>query len=147
MRTIETGIDIAAPRWRVWQVLTDVERYPAWNPFVTSVDGVLREGSKLRVRIEPPGRKAITFEPTVVALAQERELRWRGRLLMPGLFDGEHAFRLEERAGGCRFHQTERFSGVLVPLFGAGLLRATGRGFEAMNAALKARAEDQNKLP
>jgi hypothetical protein len=141
VRTIETSIDIAAPRWRVWQVLTDVERYPAWNPFITSVDGVLREGGKLRVRIEPPGRKAMTFEPTVVALAQERELRWLDRLLVPGLLDGEHAFRLEERAAGCRFRHTERFSGVLVPLLGAGLLEAVRRGFEAMNAALKARAE------
>ena len=118
-----------------------MDRYPAWNPFITSVDGVLREGARLRVRIEPPGRKAMTFEPTVVALAQERELRWRGRLLMPGLFDGEHAFRLEERAGGCRLHHTERFSGLLVPLLGAGLPEATRRGSEAMNAALKARAE------
>ena len=147
MRTIETGTDIAAPRWRVWQVLTDVDRYPAWNPFVTSVDGVLREGSKLRVRIEPPGRRAMTFEPTVMALAQECELRWRGRLLVPGLLDGEHAFRLEERAGGCCLHQTERFSGVLVPLFGAGLLEATRRGFEAMNAALKACVEGQTNHP
>ena len=143
MRTVEAGIDIAAPRWRVWQVLTDVERYPAWNPFITSVDGALREGSKLQVRIEPPGRRAVTFEPTVVALAQERELRWRGRLLMPGLFDGEHAFRLEERVDGCRFRQAVRLSGVLVPLLGAGLLEATRRGFEAMNVVLKARAEDQ----
>ena len=83
MRTIETGTDIAAPRWRVWQVLTDVDRYPAWNPFITSVDGVLREGSKLGVRIEPPGRKAMTFEPTVVALAQERELRGTVNLMAP----------------------------------------------------------------
>ena len=83
----------------------------------------------------------MTFEPTVVALAQERELRWRGRLLVPGLLDGEHAFRLEERVGGCRLRQAERFSGILVPLFGAGLPEATRRGFEAMNAVLKARAE------
>ena len=141
MRTIETGTDIAAPRWRVWQVLTDVDRYPAWNPFITSVDGALREGSKLRVRLEPPGRRAVTFEPTVVALAQERELGWRGRLLVPGLLDGEHAFLLEERAGGCRFRQAVRLSGVLVPLLGAGLIEATRRGCEAMDAALKARAE------
>ena len=141
VRTIETGIDIAAPRWRVWQVLTDVDRYPAWNPFVTSVEGVLRDGSKLRVRVEPPGRKAMTVEPTVVALAQERELRWRGRLLVPGLLDGGQAFRLEGRAGGCRFRQAVRFSGVLAPLLGAGLLEATRRGCEAMNAALEARAE------
>jgi uncharacterized protein YndB with AHSA1/START domain len=25
VRTIETGTDIAAPQWRVWRVLTDVE--------------------------------------------------------------------------------------------------------------------------
>ena len=141
MRTVETGIDIAAPRWRVWQVLTDVERYPAWNPFITSVDGALREGSKLQVRIEPPGRRAVTFEPTVVALAQERELRWLVRLLVPGLLDGGHVFRPEERARGCHFRQTERFSDVLVPLLGAGLIEATRRGCEAMDAALKARAE------
>ncbi len=118
-----------------------MDRYPAWNPFVTSVDGVLREGGKLRVRLAPPGRRTMTFEPTVMALAQERELRWLVRLLVPGLLDGEHAFRLEERAGGCRFHQTERFSGLLVPLLGAGLPEAARHGFEAMNAALKARAE------
>ncbi len=141
VRTIETGVDITAPRWRVWQVLTDADRYPAWNPFVTSVDGALREGSKRRVRIAPPGLRAVTFEPTVVALAQERELRWRGRLLVPGLPDGEHAFRLEERGGGCRFRQTVRFSGVLMSLLGAGLPEAACRGFEAMDAALKARAE------
>jgi len=141
VRTIETGTDIAAPRWRVWQVLTDVDRYPAWNPFVTLVDGALREGGKLRVRVEPPGRRAVTFEPTVMALAQERELRWRGQLRVPGLLDGGHVFRLEERAGGCRFRQTVRFSGVLAPLLGAGLLEATRRGCEAMGAALEARAE------
>jgi hypothetical protein len=127
----------------VWQVLTEVDGYPTWNPFITSIDGALREGAQLRVRIEPPGRKAMVFQPTVVALTQERELRWLGRLPVPGLLDGEHAFRLEERAGGCRFHQTARFSGVLVPLFGAGLLEATRRGFEAMNSALKARVEDR----
>ena len=141
MRTIETSTDIAAPRWRMWQVLTDVDRCPAWNPFITSVDGALREDGKLRVRIEPPGRRAVTFGPTVVALAQERELRWRGWLLVPGLLAGEHAFRLEERAGGCRFRQTVRFSGVLAPLLGAGLLEATRRGCEATDGALKARAE------
>jgi uncharacterized protein YndB with AHSA1/START domain len=75
VRTIETSIDIAAPRWRVWQVLTDVDRYPAWNPFITAIDGALREGGELRVRVEPPGRRTMTFEPTVMALAQERELR------------------------------------------------------------------------
>ncbi len=41
-----------------------------------------------------------------------------------------------------RFHQGERFTGILVPLMGfIGVFRNTQDGFEAMNQALKRRAE------
>ena len=71
------------------------------------------------------------------------ELRWLGRLLLPGVFDGEHIFSIEPSSeGGSRFVQRERFSGVLVPLVG-GMLRKTEQGFMAMNEALKQRAEVQ----
>jgi hypothetical protein len=80
-------------------VLTDFGSYPAWNPFVTAIAGKLREGARLRARIEPPARSAMTFRPTVVAVVRERELRWLGRVLVPGLFDGEHALRLEGSRG------------------------------------------------
>jgi hypothetical protein len=41
----------------------------------------------------------------------------------------------------CQFVQQERFRGVLVPLFARNLDDQTLRGFNAMNAALKARVE------
>jgi hypothetical protein len=82
----------------------------------------------------------MTFSPTVLAARPGKELRWRGRLLLPGIFDGEHCFELEERGGTCVFRQLERFSGLLVPLLG-GALDATERGFAAMNIALKRRVE------
>jgi len=70
-----------------------------------------------------------------------QEVRWRGSLPIPGLFTGEHYFRLEPQAGGStRFVHGENFSGLLLPVLG-GILAATQQGFEAMNAALKARAE------
>ncbi len=59
---------------------------------------------------------------------------------MPGLFDGEHAFLIEATTSGCRLRQEEEFRGILVPLFGS-MLRDTERGFDAMNQALKQRAE------
>jgi hypothetical protein len=83
----------------------------------------------------------MTFRPVVLVAAPEQELRWLGRLFLPGLFDGEHAFRLEQQTEACRLYHSERFSGVLLPLFGEGLLEATRRGFDAMNAALQTRAE------
>jgi hypothetical protein len=83
----------------------------------------------------------MSFRPTVLEAEPEQELRWLGRLLLPGIFDGEHSFRLESAAGAhVRFLQVERFGGLLVPLFGKTLER-TRRGFDAMNEALKHRAE------
>jgi len=141
VRVIETAIDIGAAAQRVWEVLTRFDAYPDWNPFVISIAGAPRAGAKLKARIKPPGRAAMTFHPTIIAAIEQQQLTWLGRLLVPGLFDGEHSFRIESRGPACRFHQSERFSGLLVPLFGTGLFDATRQGFDAMNAALKERAE------
>jgi hypothetical protein len=71
----------------------------------------------------------------------ERELRWLGHFVIPGLVDGEHSRRIESLAEGrSRFIQTERFTGLLVrPL--KGTLGKIELGFEQMNASLKARVE------
>jgi hypothetical protein len=100
--------------WR--SVLTDFPAYPTWNPFITSIDGKPQPGAQLRVTIAPPGRQPITFRPVVLTATPWPELRWRGRLLMPGLFDGEHAFQLE-LLSNCR----------LPPAPHRALLRPAGR--------------------
>lgn len=138
---ISQEIEIDATPAEVWNVLADVDAYPEWNPFVVRLAGEVREGARLEARIAPPGGRAMTFRPTVVAAEPERELRWLGRLLVRGLFDGEHSFRIEPLADGrSRFVQSERFSGVLVrPL--RRMLGRTEAGFAQMNAALKRRVE------
>lgn len=126
----------------MWAVLTDFAGYPEWNPFIRRISGDLREGARLEVRIEPPGARATTFKPTVRSVEANRELRWLGRLLLPGIFDGEHSLGIEPLEGSrSRFVQFERFSGVLVGLV-KGTLQKTEVGFEQMNAALKARVEE-----
>jgi hypothetical protein len=140
MRRIETAVDIAAPPAAVWRVLVDFASYPEWNPFVRQIEGEARVGAKLRVTVQPPGRKPMTFRPTVRAAEPARELRWLGHVLIPGLFDGEHAFVLEPSGAGCRLRHEERFTGLLVGAF-PGMLAATAKGFEALNAALARRVE------
>jgi len=139
-RELRTEIEIAAPAGRVWQILTDFDAYPEWNPFIKSVRGRPERSSKLEVRIEPPGGRAMTFKPTVLEAEPERELRWLGRVLLPRIFDGEHSLRIEPADGHVRFVQSERFNGLLVPLFGM-TLEQTRQGFVQMNEALKRRAE------
>ena len=92
---IMTEIEIAATPERVWSVLLDFTSYPHWNPFIREISGPSMKGGSLRVTLTLPGRAAMTFSPTVLAAEEGREFRWRGRLVVPGLFDGEHYFRIE----------------------------------------------------
>ena len=141
MRELRREIEVEAPPGRVWAVVIDFAAYPDWNPFIRRISGELLEGARLEVRIEPPEARATTFRPTVRAVEANRELRWLGRLPVPGIFDGEHSLRIEPLDGGrSRFVQSERFSGVLVGLV-KGTLAKTEAGFEQMNTALKARVE------
>src|SRR6185436_14817122 len=91
MKKLETSIDIDGAPAEVWSVLADVARYPEWNPFLRELSGALAVGARLRVRIEPPGGRAMTFRPTVRKAEPGRALVWLGHLIVPGLFDGEHS--------------------------------------------------------
>jgi hypothetical protein len=136
---IVTQAEINAPPARVWALLTDFSATPSWNPFIRSIEGRLAEGERLKVEIQPPGQGAMTFQPVLLAVKPQRELRWLGSVFAKSLFSGEHAFVLENLAGErTRFTQSERFSGLLAPLIMSGArLQATRRGFVAMNEALK----------
>lgn len=144
MREIRSEIEIQAPAEVVWDVLADFGRFGEWNPFMPRAEGNVEEGARLEVRIEPPGGTGMTFKPMVTRLRPRRELRWLGRLWIPGLFDGEHIFEIESLGeDAVRFVQRERFKGLLVPLLWRSLDRNTRQGFEQMNRALKERAEEE----
>jgi hypothetical protein len=115
-RTIETSIDIDADTGVVWRLLMDFSAYPNWNPFIHSIEGKPKEGERLSVMIQPPGQSPMRFRPRVQSVQQQHAFSWLGYLLIPGLFDGSHEFRLEAIAHATRFHHRESFSGLLVPL-------------------------------
>ena len=138
MKSIETKIEIDASPARVWEVFTDFGRYPQWNPFLVLLGGPVSVGERIEARLTPPGGRGMTFKPEILVFDQDRELRWLGRLLIPGLFDGEHQFFVEPFGEGrTRFIQREEFRGILVPLAMRMIGSSIKQGFEEMNTALK----------
>ncbi|MFD2083247.1 hypothetical protein SAMN05421678_103149 [Actinopolymorpha cephalotaxi] len=141
---LRAEVDIAASPDQVWAVLTDRAAYPEWNPFIVRASGPLRVGQQV-TNVHRIGGKTMVFKPTVLAVEPGHELRWIGRLPVPGVFDGEHSFTLTQTAPG-RTHvvQQETFTGIAVPFATGWLHGDTLSGFRAMNSALRDRVESRH---
>lgn len=141
-RKIETEIEMEASPEAVWQTLTNFAAWPEWNPFIISLRGEPEIGNRLEVEIQPPGGRRMRFRPIVLVWEPGRALIWKGRVFLPGLFDGEHRFEVEKAGENrTRFVHTEKFEGLLVPLLWNSMEAPTRAGFKAMNHALKERVE------
>ena len=141
-KEIKTEIKINASPERVWSSLTNFENYPTWNPFIKSIKGTVKVGQKITARLQPPGAKGMTFSPRILTYETNKELKWLGHLWFSGLFDGEHKFELIDNGNGTTtFIQSEKFKGILVPLFNKMLDKNTVNGFNDMNRKLKVLAE------
>ncbi len=141
MKEIYTEIEINASAGTVWNILTDFDDFPKWNPFIQKISGNLQEGAQIEAFIKPPNSNGMKFKPKILTYSPEKELRWLGSLWIPKLFDGEHSLIIKKISENkVLFIQKERFSGLFVPFF-SGLLKDTESGFEMMNQALKKESE------
>ncbi len=75
-KEIITEIEIDASPSQVWQVLTDFEKHPTWNPFIKKISGVAARNEKLEVHMPDPRGGTMVFTPTVLVAERDRELRW-----------------------------------------------------------------------
>jgi len=141
-KEIKTEILIHATPEKIWAILSKFEEYSVWNPFINTLEGDVKVGNQILVKITPPDSKVMTFKPTVLSLEANKELKWLGHFMFTGLFDGEHKFELIDNLNGTTtFIHSENFKGILVPLFKKKLDNNTKRGFEEMNLKLKELAE------
>lgn len=141
MKELRTEIEIQASPEKVWQILVDLDKWPEWNPFIHHAIGKAKVGEKVDITFRS-GSKEMTLHCTVVKVEPNRELCWKYHVILPGLFSGEHSFIIEPMgANKVRFVDREVFNGLLVPLQAKDIDANSRRGFEAMDKALKARAE------
>lgn len=142
MKTIETNIVIDSTPEKIWDVLTNFEEYELWNPFMTKVVGNAILGSKIEVNIKTISGKNRSYYPIITKCEINKELRWKGKSFLPGVFDGERVFVLEKSDDDkVSFSHKEIFSGLGVKLVGNKLDENLREGFVRMNEALKVRAE------
>jgi hypothetical protein len=143
-KSIRTEIIINASPEKVWSILTDFGHYPDWNPFIRSISGQLKVGSRLTNAIFN-GSKEYVFRPKVLSVLEGKYFDWLGHLGIKGLFDGHHYFEIEELgAGQVKLSHGEDFSGILSGYILKKIANDTRAGFVRMNQAIRDRAEEGN---
>jgi hypothetical protein len=142
MAVYRTTFPIGASPDAVWGVLTDFERYPEWNPSLTSISGELRPGSTVSLTLALPGRPSLKVKARLADVEPGRRLTWHGNLGADWLFAGTREFLMDAQPDGTvRFTHVEDVRGVLFPLFRAVMGSAIQRHHDALNVALTKRAE------
>lgn len=137
---IHSEAQIDATAQEVWDVLTDLPSWGEWNPGFASAEGRAEVGTTLHMTFVRAGGRTMKMHPTVLVADPGREFRWIGRVLIPGIFDGEHRFVIrEDEPGRVTFVQDERFRGVLVPFLRKMIEVDTAATFVKVNEALTAR--------
>jgi uncharacterized protein YndB with AHSA1/START domain len=109
--TVRTTIH-ATPE-RIWALLTDAAGFPGWNTTVTSIEGRIAEGEKLKLRV--PGQPKRVFTPKVSGVVPSRSMVWSDG--MAPMFKGVRTFTLTPNANGTTdFTMTEVFFGLMLPM-------------------------------
>lgn len=142
MGVYRTTFAVNASAEKVWEILTDFDRWPEWNPSIPSIDGEPRLGSTVAMTLAMPGRPSAKVKAELTDLVPERRLVWDGKLGAKVLFAGHREFVIEPQPDQTvLFTHVEDVSGALFPLFRAVMGEAIQRHHEGLNVALKERAE------
>ncbi|MET7425970.1 SRPBCC family protein [Dactylosporangium sp. NPDC005555] len=143
---------IEAPLHTVWNLQTDVERWPTWQPPVASIErldgGPLRTGSRFRWTTPVPPTATtpattLVITSTVRQLARERCIRWTGPAVGVGLGidNGVHVWTFTEVRGGVLVRTEETWTGAQVEADVPTSTTYLGAGLEAWLTHLTAAAE------
>lgn len=134
----EDSIEIAAPPQLVWDVFSDVQRWPEWTASVTSLTGL--DGPTLavgkRFAIKQPGMQKLVWQVTEI----EPGSSWTWVQRSPGVLVTARHY-VSAQPGGTLVRQQLDQRGFLGALVGRLMAKKTRRFLELEAQGLKARSE------
>lgn len=147
---------IKAPLRTIWNLQTDVERWPRWQKPVATMKrldkGPFRKHSQFRwttpvpaTPVSPPTTLVITS--TVKQLKKDRCIRWTGPAIGKGLRidQGVHVWTFQKVKGGVLVRTEETHAGKQIESDVPLATQFLGQGLEAWLSALKTTAEAEHR--
>ena len=139
----EDSVEIDAPPHLVWEVFSDVQRWPEWTESVTSLVG--RDGSDLavgkRFAIKQPGMSKLVWKVTEIDPGSS----WTWAQRSPGVLVTARHWVTAQPGGRTLVRQQLDQRGVLGALVGRLMAKKTRRFLELEAQGLKARSEQVSR--
>lgn len=145
LHEIKTEIEISAPPAKVWDIISDINKWQEWSPIISASHGSTSVGSKLSITMigKVKGRDGPKYNPIITDLKEPNYFRWRAHMLAGFIFTNDKTFELEDTKSGTRLTHTESFKGLLAPIFCGQMEKGVPPMLNSMNQALKELAEKQ----
>ena len=138
---IEHRIGVAATTERVWEIIADLERWSEWNPLHPEISGRIAIGGSLELVERLEGEPERRAQVTVPDWTPETQLIWADKRGF--MARSRRYFELEAlgEGQGCILANGEIFEGWRGEDWAAARRRKLRAAYEAVNEAIKARAE------
>jgi uncharacterized membrane protein len=139
----EDSVEIDAPPQLVWEVFTDVQRWPEWTESVTSLVG--QDGSDLavgkRFAIKQPGMSKLVWKVTEIDPGSS----WTWVQRSPGVLVTARHWVTAQPGGRTLVRQQLEQRGALGAVVGRMMAKKTRRFLELEAQGLKARSEELSR--
>lgn len=131
-RSTTVSNEINADASIIWALLTNASDYPRWNSTVTSIEGKIALGEKIKLKSILDAKRIFTLK--VKEFEKDKKLAWGDGL-------GNRIYLLKKNGNGTTsFSMTEKIGGPIFPLF-AKMIPSFDESFDQFAADLKKEAE------
>lgn len=131
-RETSVSIDIHANGAIVWALLTNASDYPRWNSTITSIEGKIAPGEKIKLKSTLDAKRTFTLK--VKTFEPEQKLVW-------GDGQGNRVYTITTNGNGTlTFSMTEKIGGFMFPMY-AKMIPSFDQSFEQFATDIKKEAE------
>ena len=135
-KSVHSELTIKASPEKVWQVLTDTDKYPEWNPTMKLLDGKMEVGNTLKYQFTQYADNISEIPAQVKQIIPNKLLNQGGGV--PFVITYDHRYILEQTTYGTKVTIHEDYKGIYVPFWNP---QPVEDAYQRLNEALKKRVE------
>jgi hypothetical protein len=138
-KSVHHEITINADPEKVWDILTDMDEYPSWNPVMELLEGTVQEGNKVKYKFTQDENTTSEIGATVLQVTPNKLLNQKGGI--PLVLTFNHKYILESTGNSTKVIIHEDYTGIGVNFWNT---QPVQEAYKRLNIALKNQVEQSS---